>query len=121
MQFVFQKDRNENDPNADIEMVDAIGYGRLNFILVITLPQDDHFRIENPVTHVLAHVTEAKDVEGDATKELLSFIKGLAGRVFTKGRRSAGEWVIVDRTPGLEQTNFQVEEHAGDDEEGWGN
>ena len=48
-------------------------------------------------------------------------VKNVAGRLFTKARRPAGEWVIVDRSDGLEKTDFSVEEHGSDMEEGWEN
>ncbi|KDN44017.1 hypothetical protein RSAG8_05749, partial [Rhizoctonia solani AG-8 WAC10335] len=142
--YVFQKDENEDDPSANIKMVDAIGYGHLNFILLINLAKDkaddddnddeDNFLHDTPPVHILAHVTEAKGVEGDGSKEILTFtqfgwsfilnitsITHIAGRVFTRGVRPAGEWAIIDRTQGLEKTNFQVEEHGSSDEEGWDN
>ncbi|KAB5587951.1 Transposase family Tnp2 protein [Ceratobasidium theobromae] len=134
VRFEFQKDKNEDDPNAEIEMIDAIGYGRLDFILAITLPRSQEFHIDIPTTHILAHITEAKDVEGDGATEILRFshfgwsvvlnitsIKHVAGRVFTQGMRQMGEWAIVDRSEGVARTDFQVDEHGSDDEEGWEN
>ncbi|CCO35854.1 hypothetical protein BN14_09974 [Rhizoctonia solani AG-1 IB] len=134
IRFTFQKDENKNNPNASINMVDAIGYGRLEFLLAVTLPQDNNFGIDVSTTHILAYITEAKDVEGDGTNKILYFtkfgcsfilnatlIKNVAGRVFTKARRAAGEWAIVDRSGGLEKTDFSVEEHDPNDEEGWEN
>ncbi|KAB5588701.1 hypothetical protein CTheo_7856 [Ceratobasidium theobromae] len=128
--FEFQKDKNEDDPNAEIEMIDAIGYGRLDFILAITLSRSQEFHIDIPTTHILAHITEAKDVEGDGATEILRFshfgrsvvlditsIKHVAGRVFTQGMRQTGEWAIVDRSEGVARTDFQVDEHGSDDEE----
>lgn len=118
-------------------MVDAIGYGRLDFILAITFPDDNkgkRFLHNTPRVHILAHVTEAKDVKGDGSKDVLTFtqfgrsfilditsIKYVAGRVFTRGVRPVGEWAIIDRTQGLTRTDFQVDEHGSDDEEGWDN
>jgi hypothetical protein len=128
LQFTFSKDRNEDYPDEDIEMIDATGYGRLDFILALTLPASDHFEIEEPVTHVLAHITEAKDVEGDAATELITFnefgrsfilnitnVENVAGRIRTHGIRRAGEWAIVDRSGAVVRTQFHVEEEPGAD------
>ncbi|KAB5590246.1 hypothetical protein CTheo_6324 [Ceratobasidium theobromae] len=135
IRFTCERDENENDPRAPINMIEVVGYGRLEFILAITFPVDLEHNIDAPTTHVLALITEAKDVEGDATREMISFrkfgrsfvlditsVKNVAGRVFTKAKRDAGEWVIIDRSGEICQTDFQVDEHGGeDDEEGWAN
>ncbi|KEP45465.1 transposase family Tnp2 protein, partial [Rhizoctonia solani 123E] len=129
VRYVFQKDKNEDDPDADIEMVDAIGYGCLEFILAIRFPDTDKakdFLGDTPPFHILAHVAEAKGVEGDGTERILTFtefgrkfilditsIKHLAGRVHTQGVRQGGEWAIVDRAERLANTNFQVDERGG--------
>ncbi|KAJ1300250.1 hypothetical protein OPQ81_005079 [Rhizoctonia solani] len=129
---------NENDPDAEIEMVDAIGYRRLNCIFAITLPdnteEERDFLNDTPRFHVLENVTEAKDIQGDGTQTILKFtelgrsfilditsIKHIVGRVFTRGVRPAGEWAIVDRTQDVANTTFQMEEHGSDDEEDWNN
>ncbi|KAL5632974.1 hypothetical protein ACGC1H_003460 [Rhizoctonia solani] len=140
VRYVFQKDKNEDDPNADIEMVDAIGYGCLEFILAIRFPDTDEakdFLGDTPPFHILAHVAEAKGVEGNGTERILTFtefgrkfilditsIKYLAGRVHTRGVKQGGEWAIVDRAERLANTNFQVDERGGeddDDDERWEN
>ncbi|KAG8746105.1 hypothetical protein FRC11_012868, partial [Ceratobasidium sp. 423] len=145
IRFSYEKDKNENDPRAPIEMVPAIGYGRLDFILAITLPRKTPPPVEQandesdtgeddeddePITHVLAHVTEAKDVDGDAALELITYqkegrsfildvknVEHVAGRVWTQGVRRAGEWAIIDRSGGVARAEFQVDEHGSEDED----
>ncbi|KDN42056.1 hypothetical protein RSAG8_07101, partial [Rhizoctonia solani AG-8 WAC10335] len=142
IRFSYKKDKNENDPRASIEMVSAIGYGRLDFILAVTLarktpppaPQQDEPNIvevnEEPRTHVLAHITEAKGVEGDATTELITYrdfgrsfildvknIEHVVARVFTRGVRPNGEWVIIDRSQGVARAEFGVDEHGSEEED----
>jgi hypothetical protein len=104
-------------------MVPATGYGRLDFILALTLPADPDFDIDTPQLHILAHITEAKDADGDATTEFISYtqlgrsfildiqsIENVVGRVKTHGMRESGEWVIVDRSNGMCRTVFHQEE-----------
>ncbi|KAF8680434.1 hypothetical protein RHS04_04765 [Rhizoctonia solani] len=129
-----RRDENENDPDATVNMIGVTGYGRLDFILAVTFPTDQENEIDAPTTHVLAHITEAKDVEGDAAEERISFtkfgrsfvlditsVKNVAGRVFTRATREAGEWVIIDRSGGICRTDFRVDEHDSDNEDGWAN
>ncbi|CAE6504462.1 unnamed protein product [Rhizoctonia solani] len=73
VRYTFQKDANENFPNLNIRMVEAFGYGRLDFILALALPADKDFGLDEPRLHILAHITEAKHGEGDATTEFVSF------------------------------------------------
>ncbi|GAB1520630.1 hypothetical protein RhiTH_003712 [Rhizoctonia solani] len=128
------RDENENDPDATVNMIGVTGYGRLDFILAVTFPTDQENEIDAPTTHVLAHITKAKDVEGDAAEERISFtkfgrsfvlditsVKNVAGRVFTRATREAGEWVIIDRSGGICRTDFRVDEHDSDNEDGWAN
>ena len=125
-------------------MVPAIGYGRLDFILAVTLPrkipppdqraegsdvgEDDEDT--EPRTHVLAHITEARGVEQDAATELTTYreygrsfvldiknVEHVAGRVFTRGVRPAGEWVIIDRSKWVVRAEFGVEEHDSEEED----
>ncbi|GAB1528270.1 hypothetical protein RhiTH_011462 [Rhizoctonia solani] len=127
-------DENKNDPDATVNMIGVTSYGRLDFILAVTFPTDQENEIDAPTTHVLAHITEAKDVEGDAAKERISFtkfgqlfvlditsVKNVAGRVFTRATREAGEWVIIDCSGGICRTDFRVDEHDSDNEDGWAN
>jgi hypothetical protein len=78
-------------------MVDAFGYGRLDFILALTLPASQLFGLDTPELHVLAHITEAKDAKGNAATDFVSFtqfgrsvildvtsVKNVVGRVHTK-------------------------------------
>ncbi|CEL53970.1 hypothetical protein RSOLAG1IB_11502 [Rhizoctonia solani AG-1 IB] len=101
--YTFQRDRNERNRRLP-EMVDVYAYGRLDFILAITLPTNQRFKIQDPKLHVLAHITEADGAEGDAASELITFTKfgrsivldvssvlSLAGRVFTRGVKATGE------------------------------
>lgn len=112
-------------------MVPAIGYGRLDFILALTLPPNPDFDIEQPTLHILAHITEAKGAVGDATSEFVSFtqfgrsiildvtaIESVVGRVETRGVKASGEWLIVDRGSQLCQTVFHPpeQEFEGDEE-----
>jgi hypothetical protein len=108
---------------------DTVGYGRLDFLLAITLPADEYFGIDEPQTHVLAHITEAKDVDNDATMNLVTYreygrsfildvknVENVCGRILTKGVVGRGEWAIIDRSAGVARTNFQVDEHESGDE-----
>ncbi|KAG8738887.1 hypothetical protein FRC10_006404 [Ceratobasidium sp. 414] len=121
--FTFWKDKNETRRNLPVELVPETGYGRLDFILAIMLPPNPRFNIDAPKVHILAHITEAKGTEGNATTKLVSYtqlgrsfvlditaVENVVGRVETKGGRLAGEWVIVDRSQGLCQTGFHPEE-----------
>ncbi|KAG9121451.1 hypothetical protein FRC07_002590 [Ceratobasidium sp. 392] len=103
VQFVSQEDRNARN-RADPDMIDVIGYGRLDFILALTLPANPLFGIDEPQLHILAHVTEAKDATGDATVERVSYtklgrsfvldvtsIKRAVGRAETCGVNPSGE------------------------------
>ncbi|EUC57653.1 hypothetical protein RSOL_227160, partial [Rhizoctonia solani AG-3 Rhs1AP] len=150
IRFSYEKDENEDDPHAEVKMVTAVGYGRLDLILVITLagktpPDDDDDENENekdkedkgededeaePITHVLAQITEAKGVEGDATTELITYrelgrsfvldiknVEHVAARVFTRGQEPNGEWVVVDRSQGVARAEFAVNEHGSDEED----
>ena len=104
-------------------MVPAVGYGRLDFILAITLPPNPRFDIDEPTLHILAQITEARDAEGDASTEPVSYtelgrtfilditaIEHVVGRMETRGMRPAGEWVIIDRSNNFSRTVFQEEE-----------
>jgi hypothetical protein len=111
-------------------MVDAFGYGRLDFVLALTLPASREFQIDQPTLHILAHITEAKDARGNAATDFVSFtqfgrsvildvtsVKSVVGRVETKGVKESGEWYIIDRSPAVCKTVFQPPEHAFDDED----
>ncbi|KAF8595543.1 hypothetical protein BDV93DRAFT_456630, partial [Ceratobasidium sp. AG-I] len=111
VRFNYQKDRNENHRNRQVEMVPAVGYGRLDFILAITLPPNARFKIYEPTLHILAQITEGKDAEGDASTELVSYtelgrtfvlditaVEHVVERIETWGMRPAGGWVIIDRS-----------------------
>ncbi|QRV73659.1 hypothetical protein RhiJN_01673 [Ceratobasidium sp. AG-Ba] len=104
-------------------MLDETGYGRLDFILAITLPTDPRFNIESTQLHVLAHITQAKGAIDDASTRLVSYtkmgrsfvlnitsIECAVGRVETRAKKPNGEWVTVDRSEGLCQTAFHQEE-----------
>ncbi|CCO37709.1 hypothetical protein BN14_11868 [Rhizoctonia solani AG-1 IB] len=123
-------------------MISAVGYGHLDFILALTLPQKTPPQRESQsdtngddedveaITHVLAHTTEAKAVDQDATVELVTYrdygrsfildiknVENVAGRVWTRGVRRTGGWAIIDRSGGVARAEFNVEEHGSDDEE----
>ncbi|CCO35803.1 hypothetical protein RSOLAG1IB_11370 [Rhizoctonia solani AG-1 IB] len=123
-------------------MVSAVGYGRLDFILALTFPRKTPPQRESQsdangdnedleaITHVLAHITEAKDVDQDATVELVTYrdygrsfildiknVENVAARVWTQGVQRTGEWVIIDRSGGVARAEFNVEEHGSNDEE----
>ncbi|KDN35864.1 hypothetical protein RSAG8_11226, partial [Rhizoctonia solani AG-8 WAC10335] len=142
IRFSYQKDKNEDDPRASIEMVPAIGYGRLDFILAFTLArktpppnqQGDELDAgedeDEPSTHVLAQITEAKGVEGDATTELITYrefgrsfildiknVEHAVARVYTQGVRPNGEWAIIDRSQGVAHVEFGVDEHSSEEED----
>ncbi|KAG8687528.1 hypothetical protein FRC09_013444 [Ceratobasidium sp. 395] len=105
------------------DQVRAIG-----LILALTLPQDPRFGIEEPQLHILAHITEAKDVEGDARTERASYtqlgrsfvlditmIQRVVGRVETRGEKATGEWIIIDCNDELCPATFHTEEAARED------
>jgi hypothetical protein len=109
---------------------DTVGYGRLDFVLAITLPADEDFGIDEPQTHILVHITEVKDVDNDAAIELVTYrdygrsfildvknVENVCGRIFTKGVVQRGEWAIIDRSVGVARMDFQVEEHDSGDED----
>jgi hypothetical protein len=109
LQYLYEQDRYQNDPDADIKMVKTVSYGCLHFLLVITLPADKYFRIKEPQTHVLTHITEAKDMDNDAMMNLVTYweygqsfildvknIKNVCGQIFTKGVVGKGKWAIID-------------------------
>ncbi|CCO34038.1 hypothetical protein BN14_08130 [Rhizoctonia solani AG-1 IB] len=129
IRYEFETDANENYPNRDIEMVEAFGYGRLDFIIALTLPPSRKFKLKDPKLHILAHVTEAKGAEGDARTELVSFtqvgrsvildvssVKNVVGRVYTTGVKPSGEWYIIDRSSGACETAFHPPEHVYEDD-----
>ncbi|KDN36991.1 hypothetical protein RSAG8_10444, partial [Rhizoctonia solani AG-8 WAC10335] len=123
-------------------MVPAIGYGRLDFILAFTLARktpppnqqgdelDEGEDEGEPSTHVLAQITEAKGVEGDATTELITYrefgrsfildiknVEHVVARVYTQGVRPNGEWAIIDRSQGVARAEFGVDEHSSEEED----
>lgn len=111
-------------------MVPAVGYGRLDFILALTLPPDPRFEIEWLTLHILAHITEAKGADGNAATEFVSFtefgrsvildvsaIESLVGQVETRGVKATGEWYVIDRSDGLCRAVFHPEEHEFEDDE----
>ncbi|CAE6421370.1 unnamed protein product [Rhizoctonia solani] len=123
VRYTFQKDANENFPNLNIRMVEAFGYGRLNFILALALPADEDFGLDEPRLHILAHITEAKHGEGDATTKFVSFAKfgrliildissvqRLVGQVRTEGTKASGEWYVIDRSLDMAEAVFQPPE-----------
>ncbi|KAF8697217.1 Transposase family tnp2, partial [Rhizoctonia solani] len=73
VQYKFQRDLNENFCNRPCNMVDAFGYGCLDFIIALTLPRSKKFKIDEPTLHILAHITEAKGAEGNAATDFVSF------------------------------------------------
>ncbi|QRV83077.1 Transposase family Tnp2 protein [Ceratobasidium sp. AG-Ba] len=120
--YTFRYDKNARN-GRPAEMLDETGYGRLDFILAITLPANPRFNIESPQLHVLAHITQAEGAIGDASTQLVSYTKMgrsfvlditsvecAVGRVETRAKKPNGEWVIVDRSEGLCQTAFHQEE-----------
>ncbi|KAL5634296.1 hypothetical protein ACGC1H_006190 [Rhizoctonia solani] len=144
VRFSYMKDKNEDDPRASIEMVPAVGYGRLDLILAFTLPRktplpdqqgselnaNEDEDEDEPITHVVAQITEAKGVEGDATTQLIAFrefgrsfildiknIEHVVARVYTEGVRPRGEWVIIDRSQGVMRAEFGVDEHSSEEED----
>ncbi|KAJ1304209.1 hypothetical protein OPQ81_008609 [Rhizoctonia solani] len=126
--YIFQKDANENYPCRCPRMIDAFGYGRLDFILALVLPVSEEFGIDEPKLHLLAHITEAKGTEGDARTEFISFaefgrsvilditsVQRLVGRVRTEGNKPSGEWYIIDQCLDLCETVFHPPEHEHED------
>ncbi|KAF8675268.1 Transposase family tnp2 [Rhizoctonia solani] len=122
-------DLNENFRNRPCNMVDAFGYGRLDFIIALTLPRSKKFKIDEPTLHILAHITEAKGAEGDAATDFVSFtqfgrsiildvtsVQRVVGRIYTKGVKELGEWYIIDRTLNCCETVFHPAEHPYDDD-----
>ncbi|KAG9091330.1 hypothetical protein FS749_016630 [Ceratobasidium sp. UAMH 11750] len=93
-------------------------------------PPNPDFGVNQSQLHLLAHLTKAKDAEGDASTELISYTKlgrsfilnittldHVVGRVETRGKKAGGEWVIVDRSSSLCPTVFhQPEEEFEEDE-----
>ncbi|KAG8692847.1 hypothetical protein FRC08_009492 [Ceratobasidium sp. 394] len=130
VRFTYEKDTNTRHRLQPANMVLEIGYGRLDFILAISLPPDPDFGVDRSQLHILAHLTEAKDAHGDASTELVSYSKlgrsfildittldHVVGRVETRGKKPGGEWVIVDRSGSLCATVFhQPEEEFEEDE-----
>jgi hypothetical protein len=72
-QYEFQRAANEDDRDADPDMVGAFGYGRLDFIIALTLPASREFEIVRPTLHILAYITEAKETKGNAATDFVSF------------------------------------------------
>ncbi|KAJ1301859.1 hypothetical protein OPQ81_009086 [Rhizoctonia solani] len=125
IRYTFQRDRYERRRRKTPEMVDVYAYGRLEFIIAITLPASEDFDITEPKLHVLAYITEAEGAEGDASCEMLTFTKfgrsivldilsvlNLAGRIYTRGVIKTGEWAIIDRGESLQRTAFDIPEEA---------
>jgi hypothetical protein len=96
------------------DTVHSVGYGRLDQIMVYTLPKDDIFRNLSGCIHILARITPCNTENKDATEELTDYqttyapvvtdirnIKGLIGRVPTRGR-----YGIIDRTSGIARIIF---------------
>ena len=54
-------------------MVNAFGYGQFDFIIALTLPASERFRVQEPELQILAHITKAKGAEGNAATEFVSF------------------------------------------------
>jgi hypothetical protein len=113
-----------------ILMIDAFGYGRLDFILALTLPTSREFGIDSPQLHLLVQITEAKHAKGKAATELVSFtqfdcsvildvssVKCVVGWVETKGVKESGEWYVIDRSPDMCETVFRPPEHAYKDDQ----
>ncbi|QRV91989.1 Transposase family tnp2 [Ceratobasidium sp. AG-Ba] len=129
VKFEYEQDRNRYN-GRDADMVKKIGCGRLDCILALTLPPNPDFGVASPQLHVLAQITVAKDAEGDASVELVSYtkfgktiildvtsIKCAVGRIETKAKNRRGEWVIIDRDDSLCRTAFTQDEqdYEGDD------
>ncbi|CAE6422063.1 unnamed protein product [Rhizoctonia solani] len=130
VRYIFQKDANESDADADPDMVDAFGYGRLDFVIALTLPASKRFRLKEPKLHILAQITEAEGAEGNAATEFVSFVKfgrsiildvtsvkSVVGRVRTEGVKASGEWYIIDRNLDMRETVFQAPEHVYEDDD----
>ncbi|KAF8749189.1 hypothetical protein RHS01_10234 [Rhizoctonia solani] len=128
--YEFEMDANKNYPNRDIKMVKAFGYGRLDFIIALTLPPSRKFKLDDPKLHILAHVTKAKGAEGNARTEPVSFtqlgrlvildvssVKHVVRRVYTTGVKRSGEWYIIDRSLGVCETAFCPAEQVYEDED----
>ncbi|KAG8793563.1 hypothetical protein FRC12_002358 [Ceratobasidium sp. 428] len=126
--YQYDKDRNINCPRKEPDMYLATGYGRLDFILALTLPPNPRFGIEEPQLHILAHITEAKDAEGNARMERVSYtqlgrsfvldittIQRVVGGVETRGEKATGEWVIIGHNDELCPATFHPEEAAHED------
>ncbi|QRV84316.1 Transposase family tnp2 [Ceratobasidium sp. AG-Ba] len=108
IRYTFRYDKNARN-GRPAEMLDETGYGRLDFILAITLPANPRFNIESPQLHVLAHITQAEGAIGDASTQLVSYTK--MGRSFvlditsvecrgTSGDASKkAEWRMGDSRP----------------------
>ncbi|QRV73327.1 Transposase family tnp2 [Ceratobasidium sp. AG-Ba] len=129
VKYEFDEDLNTRFAHEKVDMVKRIGYGRLDFILAITLHPDPEFDIESPQLHILAQITKAKDANRDASAELVSYtkfgrtfildvtsIKCAVGRVETKAVKRGGEWVIIDRDDSLCRTAFTQEDQEFEDD-----
>jgi hypothetical protein len=139
---LYKKDKNENNPHASVNIISAVGYGRLNFILALTLPRVTLLKGESQSetnggdkdleadSDVRKHITEAEDVDQYAAVELVTYqdysrffildtknVENAAGRVWTRGVQRTGEWAIVDCSGSVARAEFNVEEYESNDEE----
>ncbi|QRV90471.1 hypothetical protein RhiJN_18489 [Ceratobasidium sp. AG-Ba] len=126
----YEYDEDKNLRNDKVtEMIKVFGYGRLDFILALTLPAAPEFCVDEPQFHILAHINEAKGARGDASIEPISYtklgqsfvlditsVKRVVGRMETRGEKSGGERVIIDRSESLCPTVFHQEEGFEDDD-----
>ncbi|KEP44909.1 hypothetical protein V565_351230, partial [Rhizoctonia solani 123E] len=128
--YKFQKDANKDYPNLKPRRVDTFGYRRLNFIIALTCPPNRRFNIEEPELHVLAQITKAKGVEGDAANEFVSFtqfgrsvilditsVLSPVGRVCTTGIKASGGWYIINHSIGTCEAVFQPPQHVYEDDD----
>ncbi|QRV96690.1 hypothetical protein RhiJN_24708 [Ceratobasidium sp. AG-Ba] len=123
VKYVCDEDRNIRFVHQPVNMRKKISYGKLDFIIAITLPPNTDFGIHSPQLHILAQITGAKDAHGDASTGLVSYtslgmtfmldvtsIKCTVGWIETKAKVRRGEWVIIDRDDLLCRTAFTQDE-----------
>lgn len=108
----------------------APSHGGLDLFPAPALPPNLRFKINQPVLHILAQTTEARDAEGNVSTGLVSYTKlgwalirnimvaeYVVARVETRGVRSAGERAIIDCSDKFSWTTFHEEEQEFKDEE----
>ncbi|QRV88077.1 hypothetical protein RhiJN_16095 [Ceratobasidium sp. AG-Ba] len=62
MSFIkYKYDEDENLRNdKEVKMIKVFGYGRLDFIVALTLPAAPEFGVDKPQFHILAHITKPR-------------------------------------------------------------